>query len=80
MRRLWNLFRYGLAAGRPQALMSGFEDSLGDEHGPPNKRSGHANPPDQQVDISLGFTVLSLDSLLFDANQFLHLIFIYSIE
>nr|XP_018678498.1 PREDICTED: uncharacterized protein LOC103977342 isoform X6 [Musa acuminata subsp. malaccensis] len=28
--------------------MSGFEDSLGDEHGPPNKRSGHANPPDQQ--------------------------------
>ncbi|CAL9110866.1 unnamed protein product [Musa textilis] len=49
VRRLWNLFRYGLAAGRPQALMSGFEDSLGDEHGPPDKRSRHANPPDQQA-------------------------------
>ncbi|RRT57109.1 hypothetical protein B296_00047460 [Ensete ventricosum] len=68
VRRLWNLFRYGLAGGRPSALMSGFEDSLGDEHGPPNKRSRHVKPPDQQVDISLGFAVLFLDSLLFDAN------------
>ncbi|KAJ8500915.1 hypothetical protein OPV22_011467 [Ensete ventricosum] len=49
VRRLWNLFRYGLAGGRPSALMSGFEDSLGDEHGPPNKRSRHVKPPDQQA-------------------------------